>query len=235
MTVLSTVFGLSLSVIIIAAGLTLNHRFWKKLRLEKKQTPLGRKGNVIEPVMSWFCILQSLFWPSQLLYLWINTNEIIPSDKLPPWLCHTLFTVLKFGRMCICYNSAFVAFIRYVHIVHHQTSNQWNYERTAKRFKFASIAIPIFMETVGAFTHSPALMAKNVEEVNKCLLDSSTSNITLSIESAKPFAIELTLQYLPSSAVNLISYVYIALSGLVCLNLAEVFLYLRIFHTMKWY
>jgi hypothetical protein len=51
----------------------------------------------------------------------------------------------------------------------------------------------------------------------------------------KPFAVELTLQHLPSSAVNLISYMYLAISGIVVSNLAEAFFYLIIFRSMKMY
>ena len=136
-TIPSVTFSFVLSVIIIITGWILNYIFWNRLRIQKKETPHGRKGNVIEPVMSWFCILQSCFWPYQLLILWINTNEIIPTDSLPPWLCHIQFSILKLGRLSLSYNSAFVAFIRYVYIVHGKTSNQWNYERAAKRFKIA--------------------------------------------------------------------------------------------------
>ena len=93
-TLSSTIFGFALSTAIIVAGVKVNHTFWKKLQKEKRETPNGRKGNVIEPVMSWFCILQSCFWPYQLLILWINTNEIISSDNLPPWLCHIQFSLL---------------------------------------------------------------------------------------------------------------------------------------------
>jgi hypothetical protein len=91
------------------------------------------------------------------------------------------------------------------------------------------------METLGAFVYAPAPALKNLDEVNNCLISSNTSNITISIESVKPFAVELTLQHLPSSVVNLISYIYITTSGIVVSNVAEAFLYLSIFHNMKRY
>ena len=75
---LSTVLDFVFSVLISVCGVIVNYRFRKKLKEEKRNTPPGRKGNVIEPIMSWYCILQMIFWPYELLLLWMGFNGVIP-------------------------------------------------------------------------------------------------------------------------------------------------------------
>ena len=212
------------------------YKFWLKIYNEKRSRPFNRKGNVIEPVMSWFCIQQIVFWPFTLCYLWMNTNEIVSAERLPSWLCHVFFNIMKFGRMCIAYNSVFVAMARYIYIVHEQSANQWDYLKTAKRLKIASIVIPLIMEILGAFTADiPYSTLQDLDRVERCLLASSNSEITTDgdKETLQPLLVGLSTQYLPSPLVHVISYFYLLVTGLVLLNLVEGFFYTRIFQTMK--
>ena len=239
-TLSSTVFGFALSAAIIVAGINVNHIFWKKLQKEKRETPHGRKGNVIEPVMSWFCILQMVYWPYYLLYLWINTNEIISSDEIPSSLCSILLTMLKVGRMYISYNSLFVAFIRYVYIVHRQASNEWNYKRAAKRLKVVSVALPMITETISAFTFQYqgniwASMLYLDKPVQDCLEFPGKSNETFSTANMNPTTVNLAFEYLPSLIIQGMSYFYIMITVLVYLNIPETYLYAKIFRTMERY
>ena len=235
-TVTSTIFSSALSLIIIIIGIFLNYKLWLKLSNEKRSRPLNRKGNVIEPVMSWFCIQQILFWPFTLCYLWINTNEILSAERLPSWLCHVFFNTMKFGRMSIAYNSVFVAMARYIYIVHEQSANQWDYLKTAKRLKIASIVTPFIMEILGALTvEIPYSILQDLDRVKGCLLASNDSEITTDgdEETLQPLLVGLSMQYLPSSLVHVISYCYLLVTGLVLLNFAEGYFYTRIFQTMK--
>ena len=65
----STVAELVLIIAIMAFGMRINFRFWVKLDEEKRRRPIVRKGNVIEPIASWFCILQMIYWPFNMLAL----------------------------------------------------------------------------------------------------------------------------------------------------------------------
>ena len=79
----STILEFLFSVLIGVCGVIVNYRYRQKLQEEKRNTPAGRKGNVIEPIMRWYCILQMIFWPYELLLLWITTNEVIPFEWVP--------------------------------------------------------------------------------------------------------------------------------------------------------
>ena len=48
-------------VAIVTCGLALNYRFLMKLKEEKRNRPLGRKGNVIEPIVSASCMFQMIY------------------------------------------------------------------------------------------------------------------------------------------------------------------------------
>ena len=128
---ISTILEFVFILFIIAIGITINLKFRTKLLDEKKQMPIGRRGNVVAPVMIVFCLLQIVFWPFDLILLWGITNEIVSEDSIHPKLCVALLMTLKSGRMCIAYHSLFVALIRYMHIVKDKILNQWNYERVA--------------------------------------------------------------------------------------------------------
>ena len=174
-----------------------------------------------------------IFWPYNLLFLWINANEIIPSDSLPSWLCGLLYFTLRIGRMCIAYNSLFVAVIRYIYIVKHKTSNQWNYEKVSKGFQIASIVVPISLDTLGIFTITFDRLS-SMGNIKECLSFPNPLNTTVDVEHLKqaPFA-DLTLQYLPASLVQALFYIHTTIQITVFLNIAESFLYFQIFRHMK--
>jgi len=135
--------------------------------------------------------------------------------------------------MCIAYNSLFVAFIRYIYIVKHQTSNQWNYEKVSKWFQRASIVVPIAVETLG-FCTNPFEVFKSVGKINECLSFPKTLNTTADVEHLIPSPfVNLTLQYLPDTLVHVLFYIYMTITLVVVLNIGEVFLYFQIFRHMK--
>ena len=230
---LSTVLEFLFSVVISIFGVLVNYKFRKKLQEERRNRPAGRKGNVIEPVMRWFCILQIMFWPWELLHIWIDFNEIVPSDQLPSWWCYIVFYTIKAGRMCVAYNSLFVAIIRYVYIVHQQRSNQWNFEKVGKWFQIASIAIPISMETIGVFTDPYSQYSNSSDRFKDCIVFYEGSNVTNNYEPPKPATVELTMHYLPDAFVMTIYYIYVAISMVVLFNITEAYLYFKIFRSIK--
>ena len=232
-----TVVEFLFSLVIIICGVTVNYRFKKKLQEEKRRTPIGRRGNVIEPVMSWFCTIQIIYWPYVLLFLWVSLNElIISADDLPVWLCYILMYTMKFGRMCIAYNSLFVVLIRFAYIVHDTKANQWNFESTGKRFQVGSIAIPFALEVVGLFTSSypksQFLLFSN-ERYLDCVEFYDGTNSTTDIEWVQPITTTWTIQYLPESFVYTVHLISITITMLVWSNITEAFFYFKIFQRLR--
>ena len=224
--------------IVVMCGVIVNLRFRNKLRKEKRSMPIERRGNLIEPVMSWYCILQIIFWPYDLLLLWINTNEVIPSESLPSWLCQLLLQAMKTGRMCVAYNSLFVCLIRYIFIVQHNRSNQWNYKKVSNIFKITSITFPIMMEILSyfAFTKNTLIEVQQVAKLRDCIASTQSLNSTTQSEIlAYSEIVDWTMQQLPISFVKAVSYMYESVSIVVWLNVMEAFMYLSIFRYMKRY
>ena len=232
---LSMTLELICSIIIGCCGVTVNYKFAKKLQIERKNTPLGRKGNVIEPIMRWFCFLQMIYWPYHLLYFWINNNEIIPSEKMKGWWCRILFSTIKIGRMTIAYNSFFVALIRYLYIVHYKASNQWRYENVGRLFQISSIAIPITMEITGLFTYANTEYLRAIPNFESCITTYHGLNNTIGMKIPRIFAVEWTMTYLPESVVLGISYIYLSITAVIALNVIEGFLYIRIHRCISRY
>ena len=216
----STVLDFVFSVLISVCGVIVNYRFRKKLKEEKRNTPPGRKGNVIEPIMSWYCILQMIFWPFRLLFLWIVFNGVITSEQMPSWLCYLLYYAMRIGRMCIAYNSLFVALIRYLYIVHRQKANQWNFERTSRWFQIASIAIPVALEALYFFAAEGIEFTTSNHRFDACL---AYFDISYTTENVRQFGFELSLRVLPLPLVATLGYVYSIITIIVICNVVEVF------------
>ena len=69
---------LLITSLIVTICAIVNYKFRKKLKELKRRRPLGRKGNVVEPLMSWYCII-IIFGTTYILLLhWQYVNEIIP-------------------------------------------------------------------------------------------------------------------------------------------------------------
>ena len=132
-------------IIVIFIGVLINHTFMKRLEREKRCKPLGRKGNVIEPIMTGFCWVQITYWPIRLALAWIFHNEIIKLEMMPIWMRYTVLNVLMVGRIYLCYYSFFCALIRYIYIVHYEKVYYRDFEWVAKWMKTASYLIPTFV------------------------------------------------------------------------------------------
>ena len=221
----STVLEFMFSIIIGVCGLAVNYIFLKKLREEKRNTPPTRKGNVIEPIMSWYCFIQMIYWPYSLFYFWITFNEIIAPEIFNGWLCQ--FRFIKLGRTTIAYNSLFVAIIRYLYIVHHQKANQWSFKKVGRLFQVASVAIPVLTETVAVFTNSYSEFTTQ-PTFAECIALHQGLNDTDEMIIPKPPLVAWTMTYLPELLVNGISDTYYCITGIVLSNIIEGPLYFRI-------
>ena len=182
--------------------------------------------------MRWFCVIQMIYWPYHLLFFWIQSNEIIPSQYMNGWWCYLFFGVIKFGRLCIACNSIFVALIRYVYIIYQKKSNQWDFEYVGRVFRIASVAVPILIETIGLFTNS----FKGFTELDtflECIASYQGQNSTDNIQIPTPYFLALTKTVFPEWMVLTVYYVYIMIFFAVGSNLIEGFFYFRIFRNIK--
>ena len=233
---LTTILEGVFTIIICVCGVMVNYRFMKKLEEEKKKRPLGRKGNVIEPVMRWFLQFQIIYWPYLMTYLWIQFNYFIPSEYMAGWWCNVMSQIgIKMGRMCISYNSTFVAFIRYLHIVHYKKVDKWDYDKVRKGCAISSIAIPILLEMVGTVT-SQYEEYTSLEKYNDCILDYRGLNSTHILTPHKSLLVRwfnVSQRFVP--LVRWIYYSYSFVTIIVFLNVIDCFLYFEIYRSIKRY
>ena len=237
---LPIILELIFSCFLILLGIAVNYRFRTKLAEEKRNRPLGRKGNVIEPIMSWFCVIQIFGFPFRLIVRWCLANQIIPFDVIPDWLCNSLHLVDRSIAFCVGYNSFFVALIRYVYIVHHHKANQWNFENVGKGFKVTSIAFPIGMEIIHhitslfgestIFNESLEIGSKTIDECFDILTRSNKTEFLVSNEFVNSKSV---FNQVPESIVEAFHYTYILISSLIALNIVEVVLYFKVFSCIK--
>ena len=225
----ATVIEFVISLIISMIGIILNLKFWKLLQKERRCRPLGRKGNVIEPIMRWFGILQILYWPFELGFLWMSTNSIISHEDMPSWLCVVLSNVLFAGRLIIAFNSFFVALIRYIYIVHQQKANQWNFEMVGRCFQLLSIAVPLLVKTIEAFCLNPNLIiSRNILEECKV----SPKNVVTE-EAFTVATIQWSLQYFPKALTEILAKICLIIEFIIYFNIIELILYIKIFGSIK--
>ena len=249
MSIWTTILDFSCSTLIGVLAVMVNHTFMKKLQKEKRDKPLGRKGNVIEPIMQLFCMIQMVYWPYFLLYFWINANGIVPTYLMNGWWCLMILLPIKIIRLLICCNSFFVALIRYIFIVHREKSNQWEFEQIGKWFKIGGVCIPIFVNIVELFTNDYSEL-KTGEKFERCISfysNSSTKNNTTipkmnglfaymnghntTFPISYPYA--WTIEVLPEPMILVIYYITQVVIYIIILNLSELFFYFKIFRCVK--
>ena len=184
-----TIWGTSaefiLSAFVMVCGVKVNYRFLMNLKQEKRNTPVGRKGNVIEPLMSWFCWIQMFYWSYYLLHFWINANGVIPME----WydspngeiMCMILGHIIALGRVYVAFNSLFVVLIRYLYICHHKRTNQYCFELVGKCFRFVSIFIPSIIFITNVFFTDGSFLTNN-EKFDQCYL---SQNMTSHVPQTK--------------------------------------------------
>ena len=232
----STVLEFIFIAVVIFCGVALNYKFYDKLIVEKRRRPLGRKGNVIEPIVSFFCIFQIIYWPYNVLYFWLFSNEVVKIDNLSGWWPNILNELIRFGRLYIGWNSFFVALIRYIYIVHREKSNQWEFEHVGRLFSILSFAVPVLHHLMGVFTHNYMEFQNNVQD-QEWLKDCISANMNTTASSIQipypPYPLKWTMMFLPEKMISLLWVIWICLSILSQLCVAEVFLYSKIFLAIK--
>ena len=234
-TMLSTILDFVFSFIVILLGLLVNCRYRKKLREERRGRLPDRKGNVIEPIMRWYLHFGLVYWPYQMLFLWINTNEVMPSDWFENCFLIMFINLVRIGRTIIAYNSFFAALIRYLYIVHHQKTNQWNFEKTGRIFQWASFGIPLALEAIRQFTEDNLQTMGPTKRFQTCLAinEEEFSNTTNFIHIPTPHAVETALRVFPRQFVDAVYYTYASITGIIGSNIIEAYLYITIFQNIK--
>ena len=165
-----------------------------------------------------------------MLFLWIMSNQIIPSKYMDGWWCYAIYPIgIKFGRICIGYNSLLIALIRYIYIVHHEKANQWEFAKVGKLFRRLGIAIPLCLETIGIFTQSVSGLTSH-ENFPECFASYQGLNNTeyIKIESWDKW----TMNFVPEWIVATVGYVVLVIHAIVLLNVCEGFLYLAIYKSI---
>ena len=216
--IVSSVFEFLLSLIISICGVFLNYKFLQKLSIERRNKPIGRKGNVIEPIMRWFGVLQIAYWPYE-LFMFSQAVGIANLSSITPPLCPFYLWSVMLGRAIVAYNSLFVALIRYVYIVHERKANQWDFESVGKRFQIASISVPIIHVIIHGLTMRPKYVLPD-DVPNTC------SHMTAPL-------ITFTLKFMPEPLVDTIAIISVILVVFVYLNLVEAYLYVKMFQSIK--
>ena len=225
--------------LVILCGVTLNKRFLVRLKEEKRQIPPGRKGNVIEPIVRWYCIFEIVYWPCRMMFFWIRSNEILHFDQWNGWwfnVLQTIYIILWFGRPYLSWNSLFVASIRFVYIVYQQTSKKWEFEKVGRLFRISSVVVPIVSQSIGLFTHNFMEVQSNITPKQE-LIDCIASNSNVSSNSIQipyaPYPLKWTLTIVPEPICKALWITWLAISFLVYSNFIELFMYFKMFRTIK--
>ena len=228
--ILLTTIGEALfSFVICIIGIILNWKILKRLKSEKQSKPLERKGNVVEPIMRWFCMLQMVSWPFHLTFYWIWKNGFIPL-AIPTWLCRMVVFIITTGRSITAYNSLFLALIRYIYIVHDKKANKWQFESVGSLFQVASISVPLTINFMALLRLEPTVLKDDFVR-KKCpyTYNATTEKNVLLMSEVR----EILIEYVPDLLVHAFGIVVIAIHLMVFLNVTEAYLYVKMFLKVK--
>ena len=221
------------SIVMIICTAVVNYVYWMKLKKEKRDRPLGRKGNVIEPIMAWHCIFRIWYPFYYALFFWGFSNGIIPLDQIPGCLLYLSHELLTVGSVYDAYNSLFVALIRYIYIVHERKANQWDFEKVSRIFQIISIVFPVSMEIIRAFTDTFEHLYDIDVSFKDCVDSYSITYGAITNEILQPPTARFVLGVIPTYLVRIIYYTYFVITAIVSLNMVEAILYLRIFENIR--
>jgi len=231
-TLWSTISVFIFTLIICTCGVTLNIKFSKKLEQERRCTPVGRKGNVIEPIMRWFIKLQIVYWPLELFVFWIIVNDLMPSF-IHPQICFLGAFIITCGRLIVAFNSIILALIRYLYIVYSQKASRWEFDKVARWFQIASLAVPFFIHIVWCLTFDRSFIRENIVEKFYTEENGETNTTSTQCTEETPLSVTFTGQYLPKPFLDTVGIFTMIVEAIAYLNIAECFLYAKIFHTIQ--
>ena len=162
-------------------------------------------------------------------------GHIFPSDFWIGWHSIVLWNVgIKMGRLYIACNSLFTSLIRYIYIVHHERSNQWEFEVVGKFFRISSVLIPLSIQSIGFFT-SDMVEIQTLwpqKELADCIASHLNVNSTNIEIPYPPDVLQWTRTILPESVITALWLIFVCCSVLIYSNVVELVLYLRIFQTI---
>ena len=228
----STILDFLLSMLIFVFGVIFNYVFWKKLKQEKKLVPLGRRGNIIEPILRWYCFIQIAYWPCSLLYLGIAFNGITPTEILKTLWCNVGLEIIRWGRMYIAYNSLFVAMIRYIYIVHYEKAKNWNFEKVGKFFQLSSLALPLVIEFFGMLVYNQKLY-QGKPGFRECIASYQGLNSTQNLTIPDVYPRRWIMKYVPETIALVVNFFHLIITAVVYLNIIEGFFYFQIFKSIQ--
>ena len=226
----TTISEFIFTLIICTCGVTLNIKFSKKLEQERRCKPVGRKGNVIEPIMRWFIKLQIVYWPLELFVFWIIVNDLIPSF-IHPQICFLGAFIITCGRLIVAFNSIILALIRYLYIVHSQKASKWEFDKVAKWFQISSIAVPLSIHILWWLTFDRTLFIQDM--IEKIYTKKDVASNTTLTQCTKEIPPSVTSQYLPKPFIDTMAIFTTIVGAIAFLNIAECFLYAQIFKTIQ--
>ena len=221
---------------LIICGLRANYSLWKKLMEEKKKTPIGRKGNVIEPIVSWYCIIQSVYWPCFMFICWIFRNQVVTLESPPSWVVYIIWWQMMAAREYIAFNSLCCATIRYWYIVHQERAKQWDYERTRRKFQLLSVLFPLIHQILATFPQTYDFVTTGNDKFEACM--TSYDDIYLGTNSSEklprvPFLHLLTTSVIPEPLMQITNIILLSVALIVFSNSIDAYLYFRIFKNVK--
>ena len=219
------------STTIILSGILINYTFLKKLEKEKRSKTAGRKGNVIEPIMTGCCWVQMVFWPTRLAIAWVFHNEILKLEMMPIWTRYLMLDMLMIGRVYLCFYSFFCAFMRYIYIVHYERVYHWDFEVVAGRMKLASLLIPSIVGTISLIAVGGFQFQGN-EIFDLCsdsLIEQTNGNTGISLLAS------IFPDYFTILVIRIIYYLTVFVWLIFGVNIAEAFMYGAAFARIRRY
>ena len=232
----SQVLQIIATVFLVIAGLVINIKLYNNLQHEKRNTPSGRKGNVVHLIITFYSVSQIIMLPLISLYITILQFGFIESSWQLTWLCYFAKAVITTYRHYLAFHSFFTATTRYCFIIHETKVNNFGIEKTKKVFLYASVLVPVGLTLMLEVT-SASVLFKAIPAYGQCIKSSynGMSNITDRYDVDIPNeAYNLVLynyisNFLPSWLVDGIHWLITIVIVVGFLNIVEVFLYQRMF------
>ena len=230
----SSIVDLIICSTICLLGIVINVKYLKDMKEEERSLGANSNGLLIRRVMTTYTITLIVSVPIQLslsCFLYVKDENL----ELPTWFQYSMCYRIYLGqglRIYHGFNSLVVAAMRYCFVVHRNDILRFGMEKAKSLFYYGSLATPIMIEILVAFTFPKLNFFNAAMSLCKESYQDSHNRIDLNVTITQGFSLPVysfAHRYISSDITYYVRIFVFLLIAIIFSNVVEGILYYKTF------